>query len=97
VSLGRAGQNTPRLLRLAAWLSAGVNLVLFNGSPDETLSGRAYRQGVLQVPPSRRWAWFARWINRAFFWQPNHCRDSHEQDRAFARVILASDQRERSP
>ncbi|HEV7458242.1 MAG TPA: hypothetical protein VGN96_15835 [Roseococcus sp.] len=96
MSVGKAGQDTPRWLRLAAWLSAGLNLLLFNGSPDETLSGRAYRQGVLQQPPSRRWAAYVRWIDRAFFWQPGHCRQSHEQDRAFARVILAAQQETRA-
>lgn len=96
MSLGRAGQDAPRWLRLAAWLSAGVNLMLFNGSPDETLSGRAHRQGVLQRPPSRRWAAWARWINRIFFWQADHCRESHEQDVAFARAILAAQQETRA-
>lgn len=81
----RAGQTGSRLHRFAAWLSQGANLVLFNGSPDETVSGRAYRQGVLLG--DKRWARARRIIDRVFFWDPDHCFNSHAQDLAFARHI----------
>lgn len=88
-SPGQAGPRFPRWLRLAQWGSAGLNVILFNGSPDETISGRAYRQGVLQSPPSPRWARARRIIDRLFWFDPDHCRKSHEADLAFARAVLA--------
>jgi|GEM_PF-1739223 len=80
-------QTGGRLLRLSAWLSQGGNVVLFNGSPDETVSGRAYRQGVLQLNP--KWASRRRLINRVFFWQTDHCKISHQQDVKMAKAIMA--------
>lgn len=81
-----AGQDGSRLHRFAAWLSQGANLLLFNGSPDETISGRAWRQGQLQGYPG--WAIARRVIDRLFFWDPDHCKNSHQQDVNFATTIL---------
>ena len=80
-------QTGGRLLRLAALSSQMANVVLFDGSPDETVSGRAYRQGVLQLNP--KWARRRRLINRVFFWQPDHCKISHQQDVKMAKAIMA--------
>ena len=54
------------LYNVAIWIDQGFN-VLFCGSPDETLSARAYRQAVKgnKVP--------SRLINAIFFWQEDHC------------------------
>lgn len=78
---------TNRLLRLAALGSQLLNVLLLNGSPDETISGRAYRRGVLMG--SDRWARVQRGIDRVFFFQREHCRASHSRDVAFARGIMA--------
>jgi len=86
-SPGQVGPRTPRWLRISQWLSQGVNVLLFNGSPDETLSGRSWRQGVLLG--NARWARAARIIDRLFWFDPDHCRKSHQADIAFARAILA--------
>lgn len=86
-SPGQVIARSPRWLRLAQWGSAGLNVIFFNGSPDETISGRAYRQGVLQG--NARWARARRIIDRLFWFDPDHCRKSHAADRAFARAILA--------
>ncbi|UYV20958.1 hypothetical protein K1Y77_17215 (plasmid) [Halomonas qaidamensis] len=75
------------MLRLAALGSQLVNVIAFDGSPDETVSGRAYRQGVLQG--CAKWERRRRWINRAFWWQTDHCRGSHLQDLRMARAITA--------
>lgn len=83
----RLNQTGGRLLRLAALGSQMVNVIVFDGSPDETVSGRAYRQGVLQDDP--KWARRRRWINRAFWWQTDHCLLSHQQDVKMARAITA--------
>lgn len=80
-------QTGNRLLKIAALGSQLLNVVLFNGSPDETVSGRAYRQGVLQLDSG--WAKRRRLINRLFWWQPDHCHNSHLQDLRMARAIVA--------
>lgn len=79
-------QTGGRLLRLAALGSQLVNVIVFDGSPDETVSGRAYRQGVLQLDPV--WAKRRRWINRLFWWQADHCLLSHQQDVRMAKALM---------
>lgn len=74
-----------RLARLLTCLSQTANVARYNGWPDETISGRAYRQGVLGGDP--KWARRARFINRLFR-DPDHCLNSHLLDRAFAKMIL---------
>lgn len=50
------------------------------GWPDETLSSRAYRCGVLDQTPKKRWV-IARWIIDAiFFWQEDHCLQSYQSE-----------------
>jgi hypothetical protein len=44
------------------------------GQPDETLSARAWR--VREKHPR-----FARWFNRVFFWQANHCETAYRAER----------------
>ncbi|HVL71238.1 MAG TPA: hypothetical protein VM434_05050 [Beijerinckiaceae bacterium] len=82
-SEGRASR-VARTLTLASQLA---NVWLFDGSPDETVSGRAWREGVLDPVWARR----RRRIDalfRALFGERDHCRAAHEADRAFARLIL---------
>ena len=71
------------LTRVAAWLSQGINCVLLNGSPDQTVSARAYLN-----QKDKYWGIAYYSINRLFFWQINHCKESHEADLVFARSIL---------
>ena len=71
------------LTRVAAWLSQGVNCALLNGSPDQTVSARAY---VNRSDPV--WGSTYHTINVIFFWQEDHCRDSHLADVNFAREVL---------
>jgi hypothetical protein len=67
-----------RLRNVATLGSQLLNVLLLNGSPDETIRGRAHREG-----------WRAeRWLNRLFWLDPDHCRRSHERDREFALFIL---------
>lgn len=67
-----------KALRLATLASQAGNVVLFDGSEDETISGRAYRLGVLGGCPV--WARRAEFIDRVFWFDPDHCRKSHEVD-----------------
>lgn len=50
------------------------------GWPDETLSSRAYRCGVLDSSPKRRWAVAHKAINLMFFWQPEHCKTAYQSE-----------------
>ncbi|WP_430010336.1 hypothetical protein [Methylophaga lonarensis] len=71
------------LFRIAAWLSQGLNVILLGGHEDETVSARAYRsQNRL------RWLIVYRALNFVFFWQFDHCRESHERDRRRAKELL---------
>lgn len=69
--------------KLAAWASQGANGLLLGGSIDESVSGRAHREG---------WR-LERWIDRLFFWQRAHCRAAFEKDRHEARAILFKKER----
>lgn len=71
------------ITRVAAWLSQGINCVLLNGSPNQTVSARAYLNQKEEY-----WGVVYKWVNKLFFWQQNHCKESHEADILFARSIL---------
>ena len=49
---------------------------LLAGWPDETMSSRAWRWEQDGVR-----AWPRRLIDRLFFWEPNHCRESYRSER----------------
>lgn len=59
------------LLNIAIWFDQGANVFL-GGSPDETLSARAWRNR------ERHSAWV--WIDTLFFWQDHHCKSSYEAE-----------------
>lgn len=46
------------------------------GWPDETMSSRAWRWEQSGVR-----AWPRRLIDKLFFWEPNHCRESYRSER----------------
>lgn len=73
----------PYIIRVLDWITQGLNTVLLNGSPDESTSGRAYRECV--IDGNRRWCRDYRFINALFFWQDNHCKTAYEDDIARAR------------
>jgi hypothetical protein len=69
-----------QFIRIAAWLSQGVNVLLLGGHHDETVSARAYRR-----------AWPLRHvINAIFFFQEDHCYQSHMWDIKWASELLES-------
>ena len=71
------------LTRVAARLSQGINCALLNGSPDQTVSARAYVNRS-----DSAWAVVYHTVNVIFFWQEDHSRDSHQADVNFAREVL---------
>jgi hypothetical protein len=76
----------PRLCRLATLASQTLNVLLFDGNPDESVSARAYRKGVVEGDPV--WARARRWIDRVFWWEPDHCHKAHQHDLDAARALL---------
>lgn len=75
--------------RLATLASQIVNVLWFDGNEDETVSGRAYREGVLNNNPewlARRDRIDAQWFK--WFGEPNHCEKSHMIDRRNTELFL---------
>ena len=72
------------LLRIAAWLSQGVNCILLAGHHDVTVSARAY----LNRKRSRGWYAAYRTLNAVFFWQEDHCRGPYLADVIWASQLL---------
>jgi hypothetical protein len=71
------------LIRIAAWLSQGINCILLGGHHDQTVSARAWANRDRQP-----WRAVYHGLNLIFFWQDDHCRISHAADEEFAREIL---------
>lgn len=70
------------LLRLSAWCSQTVNLWLLFGHHNQTVSARCWMN---RTRPGWRTAY--RVINAIFFWQDDHCYESHLVDVAFAEQV----------
>lgn len=68
------------LARLGDALSQMANVLLANGAPDESLSGRSYRSVILSDKPKLRWRIVRRAANILFFWQEDHCQLAFWED-----------------
>jgi len=67
-----------RLIKIGDSLSQTMNVIFFDGHPNESLSGRAYRTG-------------SKWeivIDKILFFDPKHCKVAHENDIAYAKELL---------
>lgn len=91
---GKFGAQTSRLSRLGSALSQLANVLVCNGNPNETISSRAYRQGVLGG--NRKWNAYRKFVDALFFWQRDHCRVSHESDVEFAVELLKKEREARA-
>jgi hypothetical protein len=58
-----------------------LNTILL-GSPNMSLSARAYIKRNTHPKPYK-------WINKLFFWQEDHCKQSWESDVVFAKKLLS--------
>lgn len=76
-----ADMKPPRLVRLGDALSQFFNVLLFNGDPNHSISGDAYR---FKRERLRR---FIDWL--ASPWEDEHCRRAHEHDIRKARALSA--------
>ena len=66
------------IARIGGAVSRLLNVLLLNGSPDESISGRAHRENwEIEI-----------WIDRIFFWQKHHCMDAYLWDIDRARWLL---------
>jgi hypothetical protein len=74
-----------QLWAILAWISQGINCVFLFGSPDQTVSARAYVNRDKAV-----WRFVMSGLDAVFalFGQSDHCRKSHEADIAFAQYIV---------
>jgi hypothetical protein len=79
-------KKTSMLKKLTVLFSQLLNVLFFNGQPDETVSGRAWREGELLGDPV--WSKRRKKIDALFFWAPDHCLASHLKDVEFAKLIL---------
>ena len=52
---------------------------LFGGHPNESISGRAYREKK----------WYERYINLLLWFDKDHCRVAYENDVSYAAKLLA--------
>ena len=66
------------LIKIGDALSQLANVVLLNGNPNESLSGRAWRTQS---------KWY-KVIDALFFFDKDHCQKSHENDIAYAKKLL---------
>lgn len=57
-----------------------LNAIIF-GWADETISARAHRCNKM-----RRWYIAEKVIDTLFFWQDEHCKKSHESEKARAKI-----------
>jgi hypothetical protein len=70
--------------KLVILVSQSANALFLNGNPDETVSARAYRCD---------WYRTEKIINLIFWFDPDHCQESHERDKRFARAVLFGEDR----
>ncbi len=64
-----------RIGNLWSAFSQILNVLILNGHPNESISGRCYREN---------WSSAESFINKIFFWQSNHCRGAYNNDRDWA-------------
>jgi hypothetical protein len=67
------------LCRVGHALSVLANVVFLNGKPNESVSARCYREG---------WEKAEEALDDLFWFDKNHCYNSHINERVWAREIL---------
>jgi len=77
------------LVNLLACLSQFVNVLLFNGHPNETLSARCGRMVKIEKTSNPLWLLLAATIDLIFLpIEEDHCFESYITERIWARVYL---------
>ena len=70
------------LLRVSAWASQTINLWVLFGHHDMTVSARCYINRHKPV-----WGVAYRVVNKVFFWQDDHCKESFDADIKYAMEV----------
>lgn len=79
--------NRPWLMKVGDLLSQVLNTIMFNGSPDESTSGRSYRQGVLQG--HKGWSQMRKFVDWLFSgYEQEHCKKAYQADLERAKLRL---------
>ena len=68
--------------RIWSAFSQMLNVVFLLGHPNESISGRSYREP---------WPTAHKLINKMFWWQKDHCRSAYTNDLKWAQEYLAQD------
>lgn len=68
------------LIRVGDALSQFFNVLLFNGMPNESISGRAARNALFDSDCNPMWVVAYHMINKLFFFQQNHCLEAYLGD-----------------
>ena len=80
------------LTRLGDAASQLINVAIFMGkNPNESLSGRAYRERKTSEYAYGFWWYLHLLINCIFWWQGNHCKAAYMADLARARRVTLLD------
>lgn len=74
----------PYIAKMWSAFSQFLNVLLLNGHPNESISGRCYGEP---------WPRAMRIINWVFFWQKNHCKSAYMTDVKWARFYLSETER----
>lgn len=78
-----------KLNKLASLISQTLNVLIFDGNPDESVSARSYREGVLLKDKE--------WLNRKvkidklfkkLTKEVEHCKNAHETDVKWAKKLI---------
>ena len=75
--------------RIFVLLSQTGNAIFLYGNPDETISARCYRHRNEPI-----WSKAYEILNTVFFWDEDHCYESHVKDLYFAGEILRQGERD---
>jgi hypothetical protein len=71
------------IARVFSATSQWFNVLLLNGHPNESISGRSYRQN---------WTMAVKVINALHFWQNHHCRGAYAKDLEWAKQYITQDE-----
>ena len=74
----------PYIAKLWSAFSQFLNVLLLNGHPNESISGRCYGEP---------WPLAMKVVNRVFFWQQNHCKSAYMSDIRWAQQYLIDDEK----
>ena len=65
------------MTRVLSVISRMANVILLNGSQNESISARSYRIVYMQESCSKMWRFWAWAANKVYFWQDDHIKESY--------------------